>query len=728
MKNKKLLLSSLLLVTFTSCGGASGVSSVSSVTSDTNSEVSSGTSVTTTTSIFDENLLPTDVPYYEVNFKGLENTISNEDLDSTISSYVVTNELIYGASGNNVRGTGQGQKIRLGTTLSDGSITLKCSRYIDIRAVVVYGNVYSKDADTTITVSAVYDDNRQSVTKTFTEAGDPYKFVFKDKIEAKEFTIATTDGKHRLEIDKIGVYAGPSDIVDKPAEPTQVINSNFTITDGNVTKVDVPYEGYYKASRNENFTFDVMNNFNWTKKLQHEKKSKILVVPVDFADYRAEKKLEGGAAGARETITKAFFGNSEDTGWESLKSYYEKTSYGALSFEGAVTDWYHADYTTKEFAQIQSYGEYSQYFQPTWKLLDEITEWCTNTLNMDLNDFDSDGDGYIDGIWMVYSCPQEYNSDQDNFWAYTYSNMNNYYNQNAKEEGPLSFCYAWASYNFLFEGGYDKPDLHTFIHETGHMLGLDDYYDYDGVSGVTGGIDMMDYNVGDHNAFSKYLMNWTSPYVLDGTKDKVEIVLRPFESSGDFILLRDTTWNKSVFDEYIAIEYYTPTGLNAKDVSGYGKAKTTTYKRPGVKMWHVDSRYACQKTAMDGKTVVFQDYVDDWVDTDDLYYDYFLPASNTGSRSINVKTLEGGSKFRLLSLIQADKSNSFATSNYSASVGADANLFHYGDTFTLEDYAPCFAEDLETKKPIFNDGTTLPYKVEIGEMTAEGVKIIITKL
>ena len=71
MKNKKLLLSSLLLVTFTSCGGASGVSSVSSVTSDTNSEVSSGTSVTTTTSIFDENQLPTDVPYYEVSFKGL---------------------------------------------------------------------------------------------------------------------------------------------------------------------------------------------------------------------------------------------------------------------------------------------------------------------------------------------------------------------------------------------------------------------------------------------------------------------------------------------------------------------------------------------------------------------------------------------------------------------------------------------------------------------------------
>lgn len=724
MKKIKLVLSSLLLVTFTACSNAK---SVSSDTTNNSSSEDSDTSVTSS-SIFDPEQLPTDVPYYEVSFTGLENAISNEDLDSRLPSFIVTNDLIYSASGSNVRGTGEGQKVRIGTTLSDGSITLKCNRYVDIRAVVIYGNVCSKDADSTVTVSAVYDDNRQSITKTFTEAGNPYKFVFENKIEAKEFTISTAEGKHRFEIEKIGVYAGPSDIVDKPAEPTKVITSNFELTEGNVTKTDIVYDGYYKAARNENFTIDVMNEFQWTKKLQHENKSKILVVPVDFADYRAEKKLEGGAAVARETIAKAFFGDSEDTGWESLKSYYEKTSYGALSFEGAVTDWYHADYTTKEFAQIQSYGNYAAYFEPTWKLLDEITEWCTNTLNMDLNDYDTDGDGYIDGIWMVYSCPQQYGGDDENFWAYTYSNYNNYYNQNAKEEGPLSFCYAWASYNFLFEGKYDKPDLHTFIHETGHMLGLEDYYDYDGVSGVAGGVDMMDYNIGDHNAYSKYLLNWTSPYVIDGTKDAVEIVLKPFESSGDFILLRDTTWNNSPFDEYIAIEYYTPTGLNEKDVSGYGNNKTATYSKSGVKMWHVDSRYACQKTKLDGKTVIFQDYVDDWVDTDDLYYDYFIPASNTGSRSLNVKTLEGGSKFRLLSLIQADKSNSFATTSYYSSVSKDSNLFHTGDTFTLQDYASCFAEDLGTKKAVFNDGTELPYKVEIGEMTADGVKIIITKL
>ena len=55
------------------------------------------------------------------------------------------------------------------------------------------------------------------------------------------------------------------------------------------------------------------------------------------------------------------------------------------------------------------------------------------------------------------------------------------------------------------------------IHETGHALGLPDYYDYEpgnGPDGGVGGLDMMDINWGDHNVFSKWLLDWLTPQVM----------------------------------------------------------------------------------------------------------------------------------------------------------------------------------------------------------------------
>jgi M6 family metalloprotease-like protein len=55
-------------------------------------------------------------------------------------------------------------------------------------------------------------------------------------------------------------------------------------------------------------------------------------------------------------------------------------------------------------------------------------------------------------------------------------------------------------------------------------LGLPDYYDYDDTTGPKGGVggwDMMDYNGGDHNAFSKYLLGWIDPLVIRSGTQKI---------------------------------------------------------------------------------------------------------------------------------------------------------------------------------------------------------------
>jgi hypothetical protein len=153
--------------------------------------------------------------------------------------------------------------------------------------------------------------------------------------------------------------------------------------------------------------------------------------------------------------------------------------------------------------------------------------------------------------------------------------------------------YAWASYDFMYEGyGSSEVDGHTYIHETGHVLGLDDYYSYtEGDWGAAGGLDMMDYNVLDHNAYSKFFLGWSDPFVVDGTKAATTINLSPFESSGQFILINDE-WNGSAFDEYLAIEFYTPTGLNYQDsrVGGYPGNNVRGFTVPGIKIYHVDAR------------------------------------------------------------------------------------------------------------------------------------------
>lgn len=453
-------------------------------------------------------------------------------------------------------------------------------------------------------------------------------------------------------------------------------------------------------------------------------KNKLLVVPVDFTDYKAESKL-GGEDVSQKEIYDCFFGNSKDTGWESVRSYYEKSSYGSLIIEGEVTPWYHSSYSTKAFCQKVYSGnnnEYSSHYDPTWDMLDEVTSWAKNTLKIDLSEYDSNDDGLIDGVWMVYSCPYEYvNSDIDEngvYWAYTYGN---YENLNSSTNSIKGFKYSWASYSFMDDGGYGKVDAHTYIHETGHMLGLDDYYNYDNPAneGVCGGVDMMDDNIGDHGAYSKYLLNWTTPYVIDGTKDSVTINLKPFESSGEFILL-STNFNDSPFDEYITIEFYTPTGLNQKDSVGYCGG-LNTYIEKGIKINHIDSRIL-QDTYDKYGDYLSSQYADNFIDSS--YYEYYIGANNTPSYSVDTKN-DKNSPYRLIQLIEANNELTFkGSADYSINYGTNEVLFHSGDSFSMNKYSKFFVNGSS-----LNSGDNLPYEVIIGEINLDGsISITINKI
>ena len=120
------------------------------------------------------------------------------------------------------------------------------------------------------------------------------------------------------------------------------------------------------------------------------------------------------------------------------------------------------------------------------------------------------------------------------------------------------------------------------MHETGHILGLPDYYDYDGSIGPKGGLggwDMMDYNWGDHNAFSKYLLGWIDPVVISSGTHQIILPPSGTTSSDNTVLIMPNAVPDS-FGEFFLVQYREPGTGNDPLKTGLNKA---------VWIWHVDS-------------------------------------------------------------------------------------------------------------------------------------------
>lgn len=335
--------------------------------------------------------------------------------------------------------------------------------------------------------------------------------------------------------------------------------------------------------------------------------SKLLIIPIWFTDsknYIATNKKES----VLEDIKTAYVGTPEETGWHSVKSYYAEESQNRLNLNAVVTDWYECGKATSYYASEQSSNPENSGQKRTNALVKTASDWYFNQSGSDSRkSFDTDGNGYLDGVMLIYAAPdynaKNYIGDSGNLWAYCFWLQNDSYKSTSKP-GPNVFF--WASYDFmygetnalnrtgkLYHSGDTrncKIDAHTYIHEMGHVFGLDDYYDYNsGKTNPAGGFNMQDHNVGGHDPYSIMALGWADPYIPTNTDT---ITLRPFESSHDLILLTPE-FNEylSPFDEYLLLEFYTPSGLNEFDTKyRYCEASPKGVSKSGIRLWHVDAR------------------------------------------------------------------------------------------------------------------------------------------
>lgn len=413
-----------------------------------------------------------------------------------------------------------------------------------------------------------------------------------------------------------------------------------------------------------------------------------LVVPVQFSDTQAITSAD------LEKLNKAFNGTAADTGWQSVSSYYALSSYNKLNLNydiwgvnigtrGNVFTASHDSTYYNNYNQTVDVGDYTYTQYGDEVILLEVLEWLEGQI--DLTKYDTNNDGCIDAVYLIYSADVDYQSDSSIYWAYV-----TWYSGNRQFDGIDAYYYLFAGFDFMDEDA-DRADgteysgtieglninASTYIHETGHLMGLDDYYDYDMTVGSgegLGGADIMDYTVGDHGVYSKIMLGWITPTVVTESKT---FTIEPSTTSGDCLLVM-LDFDNSYFSEYLLIDLYSATGLNALHAS---QANSYLYDGAsyGVRIYHVSSS-------------VNNPYSDE--------YGSFTDNNNTYS------------SIPLIKLVEADGENKFAGTRGYAS---ESDLWQTGEVFSR--VFPMYTR---------NDGKLVNFDITVDSVSQTSATVTIT--
>ena len=282
---------------------------------------------------------------------------------------------------------------------------------------------------------------------------------------------------------------------------------------------------------------------------------RILTLLISFSDYPGtttpatfESRLFGNGAGGPP--------------FDSLKNFYQRSSYGQLTIAGNVLGWYQAPYARSTVAATDSGRE---------NVIKEALSYYDGQ-GHDFSQYDNDGDGTIDYLCVFWTGPHDGWAE---FWwgYYTWFSDPTY-----RLDGKRLTNYSWQWELYDYPGGSFTPS--TIIHETGHALGAPDYYDYDdavGPRGGVGGLDIMD-SSGDHNCFTKFMLDWMTPEVV--ATGSQTVALRASGLYPDAVLFMPGAVSGRIFDEYFMVQNRARSGNDTGLFTG----------SDGLIVWHVDAR------------------------------------------------------------------------------------------------------------------------------------------
>ncbi len=492
---------------------------------------------------------------------------------------------------------------------------------------------------------------------------------------------------------------------------TKVVNGDENLKtliedteDENVKKLTLTYEengytvsvtyliGTSSTKKDITHTYEDVNQASFYGNVSLNGDLKVIALPIWFSDSSSfiseTLKDEQGKTQKEqvlEDIHTGIFGENDETGWRSVKTFYEEESFSAINISGDVASWYEVSKASTEFDR----DDYD-----TWiEVADDALNAHFETTNTSIEDYDGNDDGIVDAIMLYYGA--NYVGADKNSRAYclkysrphAYSHMRNYtwnsalanYGLTTLDSQTEQLSTPDLSDLSLKYGDYKLNNV-TDIHEFGHVLGVKDYYDEsrsdaNNYNSPAGYFSMQDNNRSGHEPFSVMGYGWADPYVYDASAissgTTFDVTINDFQSSHDFIMLTPSfNEENQMFDEYLLLELFSPTGLNEFYANKYS---FSTY---GIRLWHVNAIM----TSLNGAH----------------YY-----SNNSGS----------GSEYNLLQWIRDDKTSVFRKDGSSLTSNG-ALLFEEGESFDMDAYKSQFAN----ADGLLDDGRDLGFSFSVDKL------------
>lgn len=289
---------------------------------------------------------------------------------------------------------------------------------------------------------------------------------------------------------------------------------------------------------------------------------KTLVLLVEFPDYPHTVNQ------TPSDVMSKFFGDGDLSRYpyESLRNYYQRSSYGQLSIQGNVLGWYMAQH------ERSFYESDNEALGREVLIMEALDFFDTHGSGHDFTQYDNDSDGTIDSLYLKWTGPD---AGWSSFWWSYQSGWG--VDPDYRIDGRAVGKYVWSWISSPAGNAYQAK---TDIHETGHLLGLPDLYDYNdavGPPGGVGGLDIMASNWGDHNCLSKFMLEWLTPKIISSGSQN--LTLNPSGTSQDCVLIMPGASPDAVFGEFFMVQY-------RKRYTGNDPAD---YPADGYLIWHVDS-------------------------------------------------------------------------------------------------------------------------------------------